>query len=1008
MLNISAGAANYDEVIHMEIKADKTINHIDKNMYGFNNEWSDETFGEKFLDKNYGRTENFGIDFEDEKYFQPQAEYGTAYLSDISTRVTRYIQNGDKFNGNVSYSSWMVKSGCRLYDGQYSDGVLQKPKGSINATEDNQYQNIISENLVAGGIDGYDGFSDRWRLCGDFSGKTAEDLTIQETENGNHAIFFNPVENQGGSFFGKNTLALTDRKTVLEFKVNIESALNGQFVLNIVKNADFGAIKDAENLKYANTGTLQFAKQKDTAWYDAVSFKDNKIYLGNSEVCDYIENEWYTVRYTLDIKSNEKYENALEIYNSQGVEIGKNLESISFDETNTISNIDIIKRNFPTEFSFDENSVYGYILSTVSNTDNGSIKAYADDLDFKTAEKYDNPVGHIRKEFYKGLSGYPFTFNRMAGVTANKIKWKNAIGDVSERTRYSIDQSQKPSVKRLGIAEWVNMAEAMDSDAEFSYVININDSDADITDLIEFMTADTDINGDGIDWAQKRRECGIASPVKVSVWELGNEPDLNGWDKDGYLERCGQVIDLLEKYDKSNAKIAVSVSTQFGNKGDYVTTDWHTDTLKMYGDKIDYLVYHTYYGDDSFYHYINSRINRIADAIAESGKDVGILVTEHATGRYLHDDPEAGADTWYKNIGLGGALAESEFFNRIFRYPQVKGACYHGFSVGPWKLVYEDNGQVKPTAVYDLLKMYRENGVGDVLESTIGEFDPETKEQCGYSASAVRNENGEIAVFLANHENTVRNVDVNINADYIPYSKTVITGENPDSCNDTGKNEVSISTSAHTDKTITLQPYSVTMLKMKRNNAPVEIVYNDSRVVNISGRCDSTENGRNVTIMLKNKTTDEIGYLYQTLADKEGNFSFNFKFNDETDKYDVLLNTHGTLRNISDTGAKISKLRDMLDIKTECDGGNIEVGINNKYNLSGIKMTAIVCAYGGENSVSGGTFKAAKIIHRGELSNGINKMQCEMPYADSTGLYKVMIWEDTANMKPLLLPKSFN
>lgn len=1008
MLNVSVSAEEYSEAIHMEINTNKIINHIDKNMYGFNNEWSDEVLGDIFLDKNYGRTEKFSMNFDDEKYYLPQAEYGTAYLSDTSSITTRYIQNGDKFKGNASYSSWMVKSGSYLYDEQYSDGALQKPKGNINAAADNKYQNILSDNLVSGGIEGYDGFSDRWRLGGDFSGKTVEDLTIQETGNGNHAMFFNPVESRGGSFFGKNRLALIDRKTVLEFKINIESALNGEFVLNIVRDADFEAIKDAEQLKYANTATLQFVKQKNTAWYDAVRFKNNKIYLGNTEICDYIENEWYTVRYTLDIKNNQKYENTLEIINSQNAEIGQASESISIDKSNGLSDIEIIKSVFSSEFSFNENSVYGYILSTVNDEDSGSTKIYVDDMKFDTAEKYDNPVGHISKEFYKDLSGYPFVFNRMAGVTANEVKWKNAIGDVSKRTRYALSSSEKPAVKRLGIAEWVNMANAMDNDAEFSYAININDSDEDITDLIEFMTANGDINGDGVDWAQKRRECGINAPVKVSVWEIGNEPDLNGWDKTEYLERCGQVIELLRKYDSKNTKIAVPISTQFGNKGDYTTTDWHTDALNMYGDKIDYLVYHTYYGDDSFYHYIDSRISRIADTIEESGKDVGILVTEHATGRYLHDDPNAGQDSWYKNIGLGGALAETEFFNRIFRYSQVKGACYHGFSVGPWKLIYEENGEIKPTAVYELLKLYRENGVGNVLESSIGEFDPNVIEQCGYSASAIKNENGEITVFFANHENKVRTVDLDINEDYMSYSKTVITGENPDSCNDTGKNEVSISTEAYTGEEITLQPYSVTMLKMRKSVVPIEVVYRDSRIINISGHCSVNGNNKNITILLKNKSTNEIGYLYQTMSDKEGNFNVNFKFNDDLDKYDILINAVGIQQNISADTVKISKLSDMLSVNTERDNNKINVCIDNKYNMENVKMTVLLCAYDGENSISGGRLRSANIIYSGNLQKGVSNLQYELSDTEGVGLYKVFMWDNMNNIKPLMLPKSFN
>ena len=68
----------------------------------------------------------------------------------------------------------------------------------------------------------------------------------------------------------------------------------------------------------------------------------------------------------------------------------------------------------------------------------------------------------------------------------------------------------------------------------------------------------------------------------------------------------------------------------------------------------------------------------------------------------------------------------------------------------------------------------------------------------------------------------------------------------------------------------------------------------------------------------------------------------------------------------------------------------------------------MLCAYDGENSIFGGMLRSANIIYSGNLQKGVNNLQYELSDTEGVGLYKVFMWENMNNIKPLMLPKSFN
>ena len=1038
----------------------ETVNRTTEKLFGFNQEWDNNGIRRNnWLNKNYSKYDSFNNNFENKTYWFPAMETGEAYLSPTASTTFKYISNADVYGGNLSYTKYCVKSGNDLYANQYIDGMLQKPAKAVDYKDGNNFGFISGDILQTGGIDGYFGFNNYFELSKGNNRYDVQDLTVVDdgTQSGNHVAKLAPpvmsseYTHGGGSYFGKTDVALMDRKTTFKYRLKIGSDVSN-VRLSLAKDWNIDWIKDAESSKYCLVSTGQFAREYEAnqvmGWFDAVKFINGTVYLAGDRVGEYQKSKWYTVEYTLDA-DGDNVSNALKLYDDTGTAVIDTHSAIRLNSsTNMGRDIALVKSmTSSADFEFAERSDYSCVIC--ANNEKGTAEgngtvAYIDDIDFKTDVYYDTPNAVIDPKLDSFRDNNTFAYTRVAGTTANWFKWKKSVGDVKQRERYSRQSTEKevkPKRAVWGVPEWLKMVDYMNPQAEYSYVINILDSDEDIADLVEYLTADGDINGDGVDWAAVRKADGHLSPARIYMWEIGNEPNLNymdpgtwenKWDKESYIKRAGEVVKILKQYSP-DIKIGVATNTDYVyNTGSNRTKNWDIDIVKQdWAQQIDYLVVHSYnvdrctepvYAIDNAYRSVNS-----ADS---KNKNIKIAYTEHGTSR------PAKRENYYQGIGLASALCEAEFFNRILGDPMVEVANLHSYSIypGPWGIGYEKDGKYLPGATYMLMDMYAENGVGEVLSSSIDGFcntlpangGPSDWNgwdsangtwldgKYGYSCAAVKQADGSLNLFVNNHRNHTLNLNLALDSafdDYTITEKYTITGKNADDTTTSFDgysyiyaDETNSSLEYRQDmvyKTeynlsrdnVMIDPYSVTVIKLKNTTVQNSVAsFGGQRRIDVSGKVENAE-GKNITLLITDKTTGEIRYVNQTKLADDDSYRFNFEFDGDLKDCKTLINYCGVVKDISDGYESVTDEDDMFGITAQITESKVVAEIDNKYNFVNIPYIMLAASYSSAMPDSVGTSDASV------LTGGINRIQA---YVDSKAKYhRLFFWSDKENITPL-------
>ncbi len=284
-------------------------------------------------------------------------------------------------------------------------------------------------------------------------------------------------------------------------------------------------------------------------------------------------------------------------------------------------------------------------------------------------------------------AGVRLPLNRMAGTDSQWMKWKEAIGPLADRTLQG-----NPKVKqRMGIVEWVTLVRRIDPDAEFVLVLNYElETPQDYADLAEFLTGDGSVNiNGGENWAQKRIELGITEPVKVAIWELGNELDLkvNKYTPSYYIEKSLPAITAIKEVCPDAKFAAIGASAPWGGTRDW--RGWNTAVLQGLGAQIDYLTFHPYYARvqsamNNMERYMNEMKQQI---LASTGSDrIKLYISEHGVWPTNLND----RSTWTQTHDLKGTLATGAFIGRLFKRSDVAYSTTHVFSGGPWGIIYRN------------------------------------------------------------------------------------------------------------------------------------------------------------------------------------------------------------------------------------------------------------------------------------------------------------------------------
>lgn len=360
---------------------------------------------------------------------------------------------------------------------------------------------------------------------------------------------------------------------------------------------------------------------------------------------------------------------------------------------------------------------------------------------------------------------------RMAGTSSDWVKWKNNLGDISDRKANKLWGIT--DIVRYGMAEWLKTTRAADPNGKLTFVVNIiSDSYENMADAIEYLSGDgiSNPNG-GVNWAKMRINSGIAEPANIFVYEIGNETDTTGGgglSLDEYIERAKKAIAVIRSVDP-DAKIAVHNYTA-ASTANYDFYDYRL--LEELGDQIDYLSLHGYYlPDENSYtdkergltlH--EDRVGRMQESIKRiTGSDrIKIYQSEHACGRY-NSDTTAGYDYVFPHT-MNGTMHSGEWFLRMMWYPMLEASTYHSTDSSSWCVAFQEaDGSMHMSAVGNMLQLFLRYGVGDVCESTLDGFTKTTP--TNMAGQVVKSDEGLTAI-LVNKNDTAQTVNFTFNGKY--------------------------------------------------------------------------------------------------------------------------------------------------------------------------------------------------------------------------------------------------
>lgn len=414
--------------------------------------------------------------------------------------------------------------------------------------------------------------------------------------------------------------------------------------------------------------------------------------------------------------------------------------------------------------------------------------------------------GNVREEYTGMWENYDIVQWRKAGGHSNLFQWKNTIGPQSEQQSQQLVKSYN-YVIREGLDDWIKGSLKINKDMSFVYTLNMDtDTPESAADLAEYLLGDgkTNYNG-GINWAQCRIQNGIPNPVKVDVWELGNEVDLikeNGnptWTADKYVSECKRWISAVRSV-APDAKFAAHVYT---NDFEAVGDEWHRTVLMEIGNEIDYVVIHKYFAPGTVYKVCEPMIDRVIDDIKSiTGDDrIKVIMTEFGSAYRNQDEFKS----FEASIQLEEAIGFSDFYNRCLVKPEVVGTNAWSFNAEDasgwtWVLIYIYKGVVRPMVMMDAMQIYHDY----VSRNTIVDFKLEgfeSQKPADVTCTVAKTDKG-LNIVFSNLSNDSVNIDFKFLNSYKLTHKRVLTGTSLNAINYRDRQECKVIDEDINDNTI--------------------------------------------------------------------------------------------------------------------------------------------------------------------------------------------------------------
>jgi len=404
----------------------------------------------------------------------------------------------------------------------------------------------------------------------------------------------------------------------------------------------------------------------------------------------------------------------------------------------------------------------------------------------------------LKEDLIKDLQGLPMTLNRIQvfGYFPN-VKWKQCIGPFEERGLVKFNQWDPWEKKAYGPIEAVDFCQRVDPKAQFSWVVNlVSETPEDNADLAEFLTGTGESKRGLTNWGKLRKDLGLAKPVPVVIWEMGNEVEWasasNRMPLQTYIDLCKKNIAAIRSVSPQ-AKIAMHAATAPWGYEKRFNEDWkvwHRKILEQCGNEIDYISMHPYYSGLPIA-YMETFMDTVRnDILSITGTNrIKIYVSEHSTW-----PPDINKqESWFNVQTLSSCLSVSHFFVRLLQREDIGAATYHCFTSGNrlWGIVQvgKETQKLYRSGFSDVFTIFSKYLGEDVVESTVrGEAIDVSDTSLGgektlFVTAATTTKDG-LNLFLVNRDvSAKRKIDFIFGESYLLKRETVFTAPSPRSHN---------------------------------------------------------------------------------------------------------------------------------------------------------------------------------------------------------------------------------
>lgn len=362
-------------------------------------------------------------------------------------------------------------------------------------------------------------------------------------------------------------------------------------------------------------------------------------------------------------------------------------------------------------------------------------------------------------------------FRYPGGNFVSGFKWEDGIGAKESRPRRLNLPWHSVETNAFGLHEFVSWVEKVDGEVMLATNLGTRGI-LESLDVLEYCN----IPG-GTDWSEKRRENGRDKPFNIRMWCLGNELDgpwqLGAMTADQYGSLAARTAKAMRRIDPDLELVAC------GSSGYWMPTfgEWERTVLRHSYEDVDYISCHAYFepknGDMASYLASGARMDQyIRDLIGhadlvrdELGSEKTMQLSFDEWNIWYHSRMAAvfpkGMDNWPEapaitedDYSIADAVVVGDLLITLLNHAdRITTACMAQVVNVIAPISAPSDGPAWRKTTFYPFSLTSRHGRGESLGTTIDGPTIHTEEHGdvpAVSAAVIRNDSGELTIFLAN------------------------------------------------------------------------------------------------------------------------------------------------------------------------------------------------------------------------------------------------------------------